>query len=304
MSVIVVGSVALDTVKTPDAEQADLLGGSASYAAVAASFYSPVNLIGVVGEDFPARHLELFKARGVNLDGLESVQGGSTFRWSGEYFDDLNTRETRDVALNVLENFRPKLAGHQKGSRIVLLANCAPATQMEVLDQCENPDFVIADTMDLWIQIAHDDLLALLKRVDLLILNDSEAKMLTATNNLITSGYRLRDFGPKNVIVKKGEHGALLFGEKEFFTIGAYPLQELHDPTGAGDTFAGGIAGYLAKYAKGEPSFKELVQALVHGTILASFTCESFSTRRLEELTSADIEKRYAEFRNLTHFAE
>ncbi len=301
MSVLVVGSIALDTVKTPVEEHADLLGGSASYAAVGASFFSPVSFVGVVGEDFPKEHIEYLRSRSIHLEGLQIVPG-KTFRWSGEYMWDLNTRETRSVELNVFEHFNPTLPAAYTDTPYVLLANIAPKLQSHVLDQMKKPRFVIADTMDLWINIAKDDLLALLKRVDMLILNDSEARQFTGETSLIKAGARIRELGPKYVAIKKGEHGCLLFGDGKFFSCGAYPLEDIHDPTGAGDTFAGGLAGYLAVQSNGEVTFDTLRKAVVYGSVLASFNVEAFSLERLKTLTQNDIDERYAMFRLMSQF--
>jgi sugar/nucleoside kinase (ribokinase family) len=301
MSVLVVGSIALDTVKTPVEEHADLLGGSASYAAVGASFFTPVNLVGVVGDDFPKPHIEFFASRQIDLEGLQIVNG-KTFRWSGEYMWDLNTRETRSVALNVFEHFTPVLPPAYAQSAFVLLANIAPKLQSHVLDQMERPRFVIADTMDLWINIANADLRALLPRVDLLILNDGEARQFTGETSLIKAGARIRAMGPRYVAIKKGEHGCLLFGENQFFSCGAYPLEDIHDPTGAGDTFAGGLAGHLAANADGEIHFAHLRKAVVYGSVLASFNVEAFSLERLRTLTQNDIDERYTMFRLMSQF--
>jgi sugar/nucleoside kinase (ribokinase family) len=302
MSVLVVGSIALDTVKTPFAEHADLLGGSASYCSVAASFFSPVNLVGVVGEDFPPQHLEYFKGRGMDLTGLQ-IAPGQTFRWSGEYMLDMNVRETRSIALNVFEKFNPVLPPAYTSTPFVLLGNIGPNLQNHVLDQMQRPRFVVADTMDLWINIAHGDLERLLKRVDLLILNDSEARLLTRQASLIRAGQMIRAMGPRFVAVKKGEHGCLLFGENgDFFSCAAYPLEEVHDPTGAGDTFAGGLAGYLASTVGGEVNFADLRKAVVHGSVLASFNVEKFSLERMRSLTQTDIQARYESFRMFSHF--
>jgi sugar/nucleoside kinase (ribokinase family) len=301
MSVLVVGSIALDTVKTPIAEHADLLGGSASYAAVGASFFTPVNLVGVVGDDFPKAHIDYFGSRQIDLSGLQTVPG-KTFRWSGEYMWDLNTRETRSVELNVFEHFTPTLPSGYNETPYVLLANIAPSLQSHVLDQMQKPRFVIADTMDLWINIAIDDLRALLPRVDLLILNDSEARQFTKETSLIKAGAAIRALGPKYVAIKKGEHGCLLFGESDFFSCGAYPLEDIHDPTGAGDTFAGGLAGYLAAQDHGSVTFADLRKAVVYGSVLASFNVEAFSLERLRTLTQNDIEARYSMFRLMSQF--
>ncbi len=301
MSVLVVGSIALDTVKTPVEEHADLLGGSASYAAVGASFFSPVKMVGVVGEDFPKAHVEYFASRKIDLEGLQ-VESGKTFRWSGEYMWDLNTRETRSVELNVFEHFTPELPASYVETEIVLLANIAPKLQSHVLDQVRQPRFIIADTMDLWINVANDDLRALLPRVDMLILNDSEARQFTGQTSLIKAGAAIRAMGPRFVAIKKGEHGCLLFGENEFFSCGAYPLEDIHDPTGAGDTFAGGLAGYLAAEERGNIEFAQLRRAVVFGSVLASFNVEAFSLERLRALSQADIDERYKMFRQMSQF--
>jgi sugar/nucleoside kinase (ribokinase family) len=302
MSVLVVGSVALDTVKTPFEEHADLLGGSASYAAVGVSFFSPVNMVGVVGDDFPAAHVDFFKSRRIDLEGLQTVPG-KTFRWSGEYMLDMNVRETRSVALNVFEHFNPVLPPAYRTTALALLANIGPNLQNNVLDQMDRPDFVIADTMDLWIDIALDDLKRLLKRVDMLILNDSEARQLTRQTSLVKAGQQIQKMGPRFVAVKKGEHGCLLFGEDgDFFSCGAYPLEDVHDPTGAGDTFAGGLAGYLASTTRGEISFTDLRKAVVMGSVLASFNVEQFSLERMRTLSKDDIKRRYADFKLYSHF--
>jgi len=301
MSVLVVGSIALDTVKTPVEEHADLLGGSASYAALAASFFGPVRLVGIVGTDFPATEFEFWKSRKIDAQGVQRVDG-KTFRWSGEYSWDLNTRETRSVALNVFENFQPALPESYRRTDFALLANIAPSLQSHVLDQMEKPRFVVADTMDLWIETTRADLDALLPRADLLILNDSEAREMTKETSLIKAGRKIREMGPRYVAIKKGEHGALLFGEDEFFSCGAYPLEDIHDPTGAGDTFAGGLGGYLAAHVKGEVTFTELRRAVIYGSVLASFCVEAFSLERLRSLTKDEILQRYEVFRSMSQF--
>jgi sugar/nucleoside kinase (ribokinase family) len=301
MSVLVVGSIALDTVKTPVEEQTDQLGGSASYAAVGASFFSPVNLVGIVGDDFPDSEFEFWKSRGIDSSGVQRV-AGKTFRWSGEYAWDLNTRETRSVALNVFENFRPKLPENFRETEFVLLANIAPSLQSHVLEQMRRPRFVVADTMDLWIDTTRKDLDALLARVDLLILNDSEARQMTGDTSLIRAGRAIRRMGPKYVAVKKGEHGALLFGPDDFFSCGAYPLEDIHDPTGAGDSFAGGLAGYLAGRNLEEIDFGLLRRAVIFGSVIASFCVEAFSLNRLRQLTNEEIEQRYKMFRIMSQF--
>lgn len=300
MSLLVVGSIALDTVKTPVEEHADLLGGSASYAALAASYFSPVKLVGIVGDDFPASEFEFWASRKIDAGGVQRVKG-KTFRWSGEYMWDMNTRETRAVALNVFETFRPQLPETYRETPFVLLANIAPALQAHVLDQMERPRFIVADTMDLWIETSRGDLDALLPRVDLLILNDSEAREMTKQTSLIRAGRAIRKAGPKFVAIKKGEHGALLFGGNDFFSCGAYPLEDIHDPTGAGDTFAGAMAGYLASQG-GNPTFAELRRAMIYGSVLASFCVEAFSLERLRTLQRDEITERYNAFLAMSQF--
>jgi sugar/nucleoside kinase (ribokinase family) len=294
MPVLVVGSIALDNIKTPTAEHTQLLGGSASYAAVAASFFGPVHLVGVVGEDFPPQHKELFASRGIDLTGLE-VAAGQTFTWTGEYEVNMNNRRTLAIALNVFEKFQPKLPESYRETPYVLLGNIAPSLQRMVCGQVRRPKFVVADTMDLWIGLARADLLKLLKEVDMLILNDSEARQLTEEDNLIRAGKKIVALGPRYVAVKKGEHGCLLFGrDGEFFSTGAFPLETIHDPTGAGDCFAGGFIGHLAR--TDDTSFANLKEAVIQGTLVASFCCEEFSLRRLEKLTSDEIAHRRRAF--------
>jgi sugar/nucleoside kinase (ribokinase family) len=294
MPVLVVGSIALDHIKTPTAEHHQLLGGSASYAAVAASFFGPVRLVGVIGDDFPPQHRQLFVDRKIDLAGLE-VAAGQTFCWSGEYEMNMNNRRTLSVALNVFETFQPKLPENYRETPYVLLGNIAPSLQRSVCHQMRKPKFVVADTMDLWIGMARADLLELLKEVDMLILNDSEARQLTEEDNIIRAGRKIAGLGPRYVAVKKGEHGCLLFGrEGEFFSTGAFPLEHIHDPTGAGDCFAGGFIGHLAR--TDDISFANLKEAVIQGTLVASFCCEEFSLRRLEKLHEDEIAGRRKAF--------
>jgi len=304
MSVLVSGSVAIDNVKTQSVEKENLLGGSASYAAIAASFFGPTGMVGVVGHDFPEKHLNLLKSRNINLDSVE-FSDGETFRWSGEYMEDMNERETLEVALNVLESWKPKVARTQiEKTRINLLANAHPENQHAVVDQLKDgPSFTIADTMDLWIQISRSELESLLKRIDLLVLNDSEAKLIMDTPNIVLAGKKLLEMGPRYVIIKKGEHGAMLLGKSNFFLCPAFPLELVFDPTGAGDSFIGGFAGYLASLKKEEFSFDDLGNAIVRGTILASFTCESFSTHKLQELSKDEFENRLNQYRDYCDFS-
>ncbi|MEP6673401.1 MAG: PfkB family carbohydrate kinase [Chthoniobacter sp.] len=302
MSVLVVGSIGLDDIKTPLEEQKDLLGGSTSYASVAASFFAPVNLVGIVGDDFPKEHVDFFRAHQIDLAGLQIVPG-KTFRWSGEYMWDLNTRETRSIALNVFESFEPKLPPGYEKTPYVLLGNIHPNLQHHVLDQMKGPRFVIADTMDLWINNTPEELQRLLPRVHMLILNDSEARLLTKQTSLIKAAAQIRNAGPAYVVIKKGEHGALLFGpDGQFFSCGAYPLEDIHDPTGAGDTFAGGLAGHLASLNHGVVTFDSLRKAVVLGSVMASYNVEAFSLERLRTLTQADIEERYQIFKRMSQF--
>ena len=294
MPVLVVGSIALDHIKTPTAEHKSLLGGSASYAAVAASFFGPVQLVGVVGDDFPAEHKQLFLDRKIDIAGLE-VATGQTFAWSGEYELNMNNRRTLSVALNVFENFQPKLPENYRETPYVLLGNIAPSLQRLVVEQIRKPKFVVADTMDLWIGMARADLLSLLKEIDMLILNDSEARQLTEEDNVIRAGRAIAKLGPKYVAVKKGEHGCLLFGrDGEFFSTGAFPLETIHDPTGAGDCFAGGLIGHLAR--TDDISFSNLKEAIIQGTLVASFCVEEFSLRRLQKLVADEIAERRKAF--------
>ncbi len=302
MSVLIVGSIGLDDIKTQIAEHKNLLGGSASYAAVSASNFSPVNLVGIVGEDFPKDHIDLFRRRQVDLAGLQIVPG-ETFRWAGEYMWDMNTRETRSIALNVFEHFTPNLPAAYLETPFVLLANIAPDLQHHVLNQVSKPRFVIADTMDLWINIANESLKKLVARVDMLILNDGEARQFTGETSLIKAGKAIRAMGPQYVAIKKGEHGCLLFGPNgEFFSCPAFPLEDIHDPTGAGDCFAGGVAGYLAANAQAGVSFDLLKKAVVHGSVIASYNVEAFSLERLKSVDDAQIQSRYELFRRIAQF--
>lgn len=308
---LVVGSIALDTVKTPAEEHTDLLGGSASYGAVSASFFTRPQLVGIVGDDFPETHVGFFEKRGVDLTGLQRAAGPS-FRWSGEYLADMNTRETRSVALNVFENFTPHLPDAYRQTPYVLLGNIAPKLQALVLDQMARPRFVVADTMDLWITIARPELLELLARVDLLILNDAEARLLTDEPNLIRAADLIRGFGPRFVAIKKGEHGCLLFGDTgagdhhgptEFFSCPAFPLANLLDPTGAGDCFAGGLVGHLARTNEPEGvTFEALRRGVVYGSVMASFNVEAFSLERLRNVSDAEIVARYEAFGRIARF--
>jgi len=297
MSVLIVGSTALDSIKTPRASNPRLLGGSASHAAVAASFFASVSLVGVVGDDFPRKYTSLYRRHGLDLRGLQ-VKPGKTFHWSGEYELNMNRRRTLATELGVFETFSPDLPDAHRALPFVLLANIAPALQHHVLDQMRRPRFVAADTMDLWLNIALNDLLRLLKRVDLFVLNDSEAQQLVKEDNLVAALPKLHRLGPKYVIIKKGEHGAILSGPGGLFLAPAYPLKKVVDPTGAGDSFVGGLMGYLAG-SKG-PIEANLRRALLYGSVTASFCCEGFGLTRTTRITRADIETRVKELLRLT----
>ena len=299
MSVLIVGSTALDSIKTPNAENPRLLGGSASHAALAASFFSPVKLIGVVGDDFPKKYLQLYRRHKIDLEGLQ-IRPGKTFHWSGEYEENMNRRRTLETELGVFETFTPALPESHRRAAFVLLANIAPTLQHHVLDQMARPRFVAADTMDLWLNIALPDLLRLLKRVDLFILNDSEAHQLTKEDNVIAALPKLHKLGPRYVIIKKGEHGAILSSPKGMFVAPAYPLKKIVDPTGAGDSFAGGLMGHLAT-ARG-PIEANLRRAMIYGSVVASFCCEGFGLTRTAKIKRAHIDRRVRELEKLTKF--
>jgi cytidine kinase len=297
MSVLIVGSTALDSIKTPRAENPRLLGGSASHAAVAAGFFAPVNLVGVVGADFPKRYLALYRRHGIDLVGLE-IAPGKTFHWSGEYEVNMNNRRTLATELGVLETFMPKFPASYRNSPFVLLANLAPAVQSHVLGQMRRPKFVVADTMDLWLNIALPDLLKLLKRVDGFVLNDSEAHQLTQTDNIFAAVRQIHQLGPKYVIIKKGSHGSVLSGPRGIFICPAYPLRHVVDPTGAGDSFVGGLMGYLAT-AKGSID-ANIRRAMTYGSVVASFCCEGFGLKFTTRVTRPAIEARFKELVKLT----
>jgi len=300
MSVLIVGSTALDSIKTPKAENPRLLGGSASYAAVAASFFGPVKLVGVVGKDFPKRYIQLYKRHRIDLRGLQMLPG-KTFHWSGEYEANMNNRRTLKTELGVFEKFTPTLPAAYQATPFVLLANIAPALQHHVLDQMRRPRFVVADTMDLWLKVALPDLLRLLKkRLDGFVLNDSEAQQLTGEGNVFVALKEIHRLGPKYVVVKQGSHGSILSGPHGLFLCPAYPLVKVVDPTGAGDSFVGGMMGYLAA-AKG-PVDGHLRRAMIYGSVIASFCCEGFGVQRTTRVSRAQIDGRVKELERLTRF--
>jgi sugar/nucleoside kinase (ribokinase family) len=300
MSLLVVGSVALDSVETPTAKRERVLGGSAVFFSYAASYFSNVSLVGAVGEDWPQEHTEFLKTRRIDTQGLEIVPGGKTFYWHGKYLPNMNDRETLDVHLNVLETFDPKLPERYRDSRFVFLANGSPSVQLQVLEQLPGARLTVADTMDLWIKIQRDELLELLRRVDGLVLNDSEAKLLTGEENLVRAGNQVREMGPRFVVIKKGEHGAMFFSEHETYVMPAYPTPDVVDPTGAGDSFAGGMMGYLCEQDNFDPA--TLKAAMAYGTITASFTVQDFSLDGLKRIERPDIERRMEDYRRMMSF--
>ncbi|CAN5768573.1 PfkB family carbohydrate kinase [soil metagenome] len=305
MSLLISGTVAIDNIKTTAASQEGLLGGSAAYAALAASlFCKPVHLAGVIGYDFPAAHVDLLTGKGINLDSLER-SAGESFTWTGEYHEDMNNRTTHKVGINVLENWKPQLSEDASEVKFVMLGNMSPDNQIQVLDQCTKAEFVAADTMDLWINIANERLHDVMKRLDLLVINEGEAKEFAGTTNLVEAGRRLQKKGPRYVVVKRGEHGSYLFGDgaEEFFSCSAYPLESVFDPTGAGDSFLGGMIGWLAANSKSKPKFDDLRTAVAHGSVTASFTCEAFSTQRLQQVSLEDVKVRLGELQGYTSFA-
>jgi len=299
--VLIVGSVAIDSVRTPLGEREAALGGAATFSATAASFFAPVDLVGVVGEDFPEEHLAFLEGRGINLEGLQRAPG-KTFHWRGYYDYDVNQAHTLATHLNVFEHFRPVIPASYRRAEYVFLANIDPELQLEVLEQVERPKLTFCDTMNFWIEGKREALLEVLKRVDVVFMNDAEARELCGTFSLVRAGRQLLDLGPRAAIVKKGEHGAVLFTREGHFSAPSYPLEEVRDPTGAGDTFAGGFIGYVAH--RDDPSEPNLRRAVVHGSVLASFNVEDFSLDRLRTLTQAEIRERYREFQRIAFFDE
>jgi cytidine kinase len=299
MSILVVGSTALDSIRTPKAQNPRLLGGSASHAAVAASFFAPVKLVGIVGEDFPKRYVSLYKKHKIDLEGLQ-IAPGKTFHWAGEYELNMNNRRTLETELGVFETFTPRLPQSYRQSPFVLLANIAPSLQHHVLDQMSRPKLVVADTMDLWLNIALPDLLKLLRRVDGFVLNESEAQQLTQEHNLVKAARKIHKLGPKYVIVKKGEHGAILSANGTLFVAPAFPLEHVVDPTGAGDSFVGGMMGYLST-ARGGIDVN-LRRAMIYGSVVASFCCEGFGLMATTRVSRDRINKRVATLEKLVRF--
>jgi len=299
MPLLVVGSVAIDNVETPEARRDGLLGGSATHFSYAASFFTDVQLVGVVGNDWPAEHTNLLSDRGIDTSGLQTLDG-KTFTWTGRYEPNMNDRETLDVQLNVFGQFNPVLSESYKRTEYVFLANGVPALQMKVLDQVPGCRLAVADTMELWIQTTHDDLMKLFRRIDGLVINDMEAKMLADTENLVLAGHRVRKMGPRFVVIKKGEHGAMFFSEHETYVMPAFPTENVVDPTGAGDSFAGGMMGYLAQHNNFEP--QALKTAMAYGILVASFNVEGFGLERMQQISRDDIERRMGAYRKMLSF--
>lgn len=294
---LVVGSVALDSVETPEASRMDVIGGSAVFCSYAASYFTQVNLVGVVGEDWPEPYRELLAHRRIDLRGLKTEPGKETFRWHGRYKPNMNDRETLEVQLNVFGEFDPIVPEAYRNARFVFLANAVPVVQQKVLSQVHDPYFVMADTMDLWIVEHRHELMKVLAKIHGLVLNDSEARLLTGDENLVRSGRAVLKMGPRIVIIKKGEHGSLLFTADETFALPAYPTERIVDPTGAGDSFAGGMMGYLTE--QGDASPRQLHRAMAYGTIVASYNVEDFSLDRMRQIERPQIESRMEHFREM-----
>jgi sugar/nucleoside kinase (ribokinase family) len=302
MTVVVVGSIAFDAVKTPFGEREKMLGGSAVHFALAASFFTDVRMVGPVGSDFGEKEYGLLRERNINTDDIEQVEGGETFFWRGHYDYDLNVAHTDDIALNVFGEFQPKLSDPSKAAEMLFLANIQPDLQLEVREQCAAPVLAALDSRDLWIDTAKDALLKAIGAVDLVFMNDAELRMLTGEPNLVRGARAIMAMGPRIVVAKQGEYGAALFTEDGFFALPAYPLESVLDPTGAGDSFAGGFLGYLDAHA-GDKEFDDRARrAMTYGSVLASFNVEQFGTERVQSLTLEEINERFAEFHRMTHF--
>jgi sugar/nucleoside kinase (ribokinase family) len=300
MPLLVVGSIAFDTVETPSARRENVLGGSAVFFSYAASYFSPVQLVGVVGDDWPCEHTRLLEARGIDTAGLHVVPGAKTFRWRGKYLPNMNDRETLEVHLNVFERFDPVLPDACRRAPFLFLANGSPVVQLKVLRQVTGARLRVADTMDLWINTQRDELYDLLRQIDGLVLNDSEARLLTDDENIVRAGRKVLELGPQFVVIKKGEHGALFFSRHETYVMPAFPTPDVVDPTGAGDSFAGGMMGFLAERGNFDP--RTLKEAMAYGTLTASFTVEDFSLDRLRQIGRPDIDRRMTEYRQMLSF--
>ena len=302
MSLITVGTMAFDAIETPFGKANKIVGGSAMYAAYAASYFvKPINQISIIGYDFPKEELQAMEKRGIKMEGVERVKNKKSFFWKGKYHEDMNSRDTLVTDLNVLADFNPIVPGSYQNAEFVLLGNLMPKLQLSVIDQLKKkPKLIVMDTMNFWMETAMDGLQKVLKRVDLLLVNDAEARQLTHQHSLVKAAKKIMEMGPKYLVIKKGEHGALLFHKNKVFFAPAFPLEDVFDPTGAGDTFAGGFIGYLAKTRS--TSFENMKKAIIMGSVMASFCVEKFGNTRLKELTRADINKRLKQFKELTNF--
>ncbi|OGU01062.1 MAG: sugar kinase [Geobacteraceae bacterium GWC2_48_7] len=301
MGIVVVGTVAFDTVETPFGRGENVLGGSATYFSTSASFFTDVSLVAVVGEDFPQEHVEFLKSRQINTEGLQQIPG-KTFHWTGKYGYDLNEAQTLDTQLNVLMEFNPKLPQSYRNAEYLFLANIDPDLQMQVLEQVENPKLIACDTMNFWISSKPEALERVLKKVDIVVINEGEARQFTGEANLVKAARSIIALGCKRLVVKRGEYGVLMFTADSVFAAPAYPLEEVFDPTGAGDTFAGGFIGYLAN--TGDTSEEGIRQAIIFGSVMASFNVEDFSLERMKRLSYGEIEARYKSFKSLTSFRD
>lgn len=298
---LIVGTVAFDAIETPFGKTDKILGGAATYIGLSASnFGIESGIVSVIGEDFLQEHLNLLAKHNINLDGLETVKGGKTFFWSGKYHNDMNTRDTLITELNVLANFNPVVPKRFENAEVVMLGNLHPFVQMRVIEQVKNPKLIVLDTMNFWMDSALDELKKVISKIDVITINDEEARQLSGEYSLVKAARAIEKMGPKYVVIKKGEHGALLFHKDEMFYAPALPLEEVFDPTGAGDTFAGGFSGYLAK--TGDYSFENMKRAVIHGSNLASFCVEKFGTERMQNLDKKEIDQRLKLFKKLTHF--
>ncbi|WP_430411116.1 PfkB family carbohydrate kinase [Kordia sp.] len=299
---LIVGTVAFDAIETPFGKTDKILGGAATYIGLsAANFDVDAAIVSVVGEDFPQEYLDMLAARNIDISGIEIVKGGKTFFWSGKYHNDMNSRDTLATELNVLADFNPVVPENYKDAEIVMLGNLHPGVQMSVINQMTTkPKLIVLDTMNFWMDCAWDDLLAVIKKVDVITINDEEARQLSGEYSLVKAAQKIHEMGPKYVVIKKGEHGALIFNDGDIFFAPALPLEEVFDPTGAGDTFAGGFSGYIAKHE--DISFESMKNAIIYGSNLASFCVEKFGTQRMESLTKKEITERLKQFKQLTQF--
>lgn len=298
--VLIVGSVALDSIETPSGHVENALGGAATYSSTATSLFAPVRMVGVVGDDFPAQHTQFLQERGIDLSGLQRIEGGKTFRWKGDYLRDLNHAETHQTQLGVFESFEPHLPGDYAQTPFVFLANINPDLQLKVLNAVQSPKLVVCDTMNLWINLARDTVLEVLSRADVAVMNDGEARQLFEEDNVIRAGRELLKLGPRVAIIKKGEHGALMFSGDDIFSAPTYPIEEVVDPTGAGDSFAGAFTGFLAQ--SGDLSLENMRRAVVYGACVASATVEKFSLESLAALNMEEVERRYRTVQKMSAF--